>query len=70
MEREELRKLKVEAKSKNITNRELAEVVGLSESMISKVFNYKATTSEHNLAKMKHYVETKRIYKWVQVPIA
>ena len=66
---EEIRLLKEEAKQKSISNKELSEVVGLSVSMISKIFNYKASTSEHNLAKMKHYVSTKKVYKWVKVPV-
>ncbi|MGD6831412.1 helix-turn-helix domain-containing protein [Sutcliffiella halmapala] len=66
---DEVRQIKEDAKRKGITNRELAEVVGLSVSMISKIFNYKASTSEHNFAKMKHYIKTKQTYIWVKMPV-
>ncbi|MDX5476479.1 MAG: helix-turn-helix domain-containing protein [Bacillaceae bacterium] len=69
MQPDELIALKQEAKRKKITNRELAEVVGLSESMISKVLNYHAFTSDYNYAKMKHYIKNKQAFVWMKMPV-
>lgn len=67
--RTEILHLFAEKKGKGITNKQLAAEIGLTESTISRYFNFKLKLSEKKEAEVVDYIRNKPEYRWMQVPV-
>lgn len=69
MTKDEKYDLLIEMRKKEIKSKDVATHLGCSASLISLFLNNKANMSAEKVAKMKHFIESKPVYRMVRVEI-
>ena len=69
MTRDEILQLFVEKKKKRLTNKQLADSIGCSPSLISHFFNFECNLSEEKEIKLKRIIRDAKEYRKIYAPI-
>jgi len=69
VKREEIDQLFLEKKRKGLSNKQLAESIGCSESLLSLFFNHKCNLSKEKEIKLKKIINQAKEYRWMKIEI-
>lgn len=69
MKRNEIDLLYLQKKKKGLTNKNLAAMIGCSESLLSKFFNHQCSLSQENLNKLTSEINNAKEFVWKRVEV-